>query len=148
MDGKFSSFPRSFARGASMKETIDPVVLIVGEDSEFVYLIQRYVAQQGCQTLIARPEPETVELIRQKTPHAILIDIESHPATGWDILETLKQDRDTSEIPIVICSWLDEAARSLQAGATAHLRKPVMYKDVSTALANAGIVAGVQAAES
>jgi len=124
-----------------MKDEPDTVVMIVGEDSEFVYLMQRYVTQQGCHTLVARPDPEMIDVVRRRSPQAILIDVESSQATGWDALKKLKADIATQDIPVVICSWLDETARSLQEGAMAHLRKPVMYEDVSAALTDAGVQA-------
>ena len=92
-------------------------------------------------------DPKAVDVVRNKTPQAILIDVESPQATGWDVLKTLKADCATQDVPIVICSWLDEKARSLQAGAVAHLRKPVMYDDVSAALTEAGVQASVHPGE-
>jgi CheY-like chemotaxis protein len=71
-----------------------------------------------------------------------LMDVESPSAQGWDILRMLKVDPDTRDIPVVICSWLDDEAHSLKEGAEAHLRKPVMYDDIVTALRDVGIRIG------
>lgn len=122
-----------------MKDQADPVIMIVGEDSEFVYLMQRYISQRGCQSLATRPDPRTVDVARAKVPLAILIDVESPKAAGWEVLKRLKADRTTQEIPIVVCSWLDEQTHSLQEGAVAYLRKPIMYDDLSTVLTQAGV---------
>jgi len=125
-----------------MDSTMAPKVMIVGEDTEFIYLMQRYVSQGGYHTFVARPNPEMVDLVRQEVPLCILMDVESPSAHGWDILRMLKADPDTRDIPVVICSWLDEEARCLREGAEAHLRKPVMYDDIWATLKDAGVHVG------
>jgi CheY-like chemotaxis protein len=125
-----------------MDGTTAPKVMIVGEDTEFAYLIQRYVNQGGYHAFVARPNPGTVDLARQEVPLCILMDVESPSAHGWDMLRMLKLDPGTRDIPVVICSWLDEEARCLKEGAEAHLRKPVMYDDILSTLRDIGVRAG------
>jgi CheY-like chemotaxis protein len=120
-----------------MRDPAAPTVIIVGEDSEFVYLMQRYVSQGGYHVFVVEPNPGTVDAARQKTPAAILIDVESPKAKGWDILRALQADLVTRDIPVVVCSWLDEELRSVKEGATAYLRKPVMYDELLSALTDA-----------
>lgn len=125
-----------------MTDATVPVVMIVGDDSEFTYLMQRYVSQRGCHVLVAHPNPGTVDTVRQEKPTAIVIDVEFPKAAGWDVLRMLRADQGTQDIPVVVCSWLDDEARSLEEGANAHLRKPVMYSDVLEALVEAGVPMG------
>jgi CheY-like chemotaxis protein len=124
---------------ALMKDATVPTVVIIGEAPEFVYLMQRYVSQGGYHTCVMRPNTVTLDAVRQEGPICILVDVESPRAKGWDVLRMLKADLDTRHIPVVICSWLDEEARCLEEGATAHMRKPVMYDDVLSILAEAGL---------
>ncbi|MBN1580615.1 MAG: response regulator [Anaerolineae bacterium] len=114
-------------------------MMIVGDDSKFIYLIQRYVLQMGYRIAVTYPNPPIVDIVRHEKPAAILIDIESTQPVGWDVVRMLRADNRTQNIPIVICSWLDDKTRSLEEGADTHLRKPVMYSDVFDALAAAGV---------
>jgi CheY-like chemotaxis protein len=50
------------------------------------------------------------------------------------VLETLKATPVTRDIPVIIVSILDEAARGLEAGAVEYLTKPVSRDDLTTAL--------------
>ena len=50
------------------------------------------------------------------------------------MLETLKAAPLTREIPVIIVSILDEAARGLAAGAMEYLTKPVSRDDLTAAL--------------
>jgi hypothetical protein len=38
------------------------------------------------------------------------------------------------KIPVIACSWQDESARGLAAGAAVYLRMPIVYTDFETAL--------------
>jgi CheY-like chemotaxis protein len=115
-------------------------VMIVGDDSDFNYLMQRYVRQSGYQMAIAHPGEKVLKLAKRKRPTVIILEIDPPKTVGWDMLQALKADPDTHDIPVVICSWADERTRGLAEGATAYLRKPVLYGDFLKALADAGQV--------
>lgn len=44
---------------------------------------------------------------------------------GWELLLELKQLPSTREIPVVICSVLDEPAVAIALGAAVYLQKPI-----------------------
>lgn len=114
-------------------------IMIIGHDSDFSYLMQRYVRQSGHHTVIAGLYDETVALARQTKPAAIVLEVDVQEPAGWGVLQTLKADQATHDIPIVLCSWRDERARSVAEGADAFLRKPVMYKDFLATLSKVGV---------
>jgi CheY-like chemotaxis protein len=53
---------------------------------------------------------------------------------GWDVLQALKADPSTCEIPVLICSALREEKRSIAQGADGYLQKPILYEDFLAAL--------------
>jgi CheY-like chemotaxis protein len=120
-----------------MDRATAPTVMIVGDDSDFSYLMQRYVRQSGYQMTIAHPGEKALKLAKQKRPAVIVLEIDPPETVGWDMLQALKADPDTHNIPVVICSWADERTRGLAEGAAGYLRKPVLYGDFLRALADA-----------
>jgi CheY-like chemotaxis protein len=125
-----------------MNQVAASTIMIVGDDADFSYLMQRYVRQSGHRMLIAGPGEQVVALARQNKPAAIVLEADRPETTIWNVLRTLKADQLTCDIPVVICSWRDEEARSLAEGADGYLRKPVMYEDFLVTLAEAGIDSG------
>ena len=123
-----------------MDDVIAPAIMVIGNDSDFSYLMQRYARQSGHQIVIARPGEEALTLARRERPMVIVLETDVPERAGWDTLRALKADQATRDIPVVICSWLDKEARSLAEGAAGYLRKPVLYRDFLTALACAGQV--------
>ena len=119
-----------------MDDAAAPRIMIIGDDSDFSYLMQRYVRQSGCQMLVADLSDDTLASARREKPQAIVLEADSPEARGWEMLRALKADAITCDIPVVVCTWPDERSRSLAEGAADHLRKPVLYDDFMAALVN------------
>ena len=69
----------------------------------------------------------------------IFLDLMLPEMSGWEILRDLQADSATRDIPVILCSGLNEVEEGLEAGAAACLRKPVYYQDFLDALRQAGI---------
>ena len=63
---------------------------------------------------------------------------------GWEAVRALRADRETCNIPVIICSWLQEADVRCTGGEVAgHLQKPeLLYEDFEAALRKAGVEVG------
>jgi CheY-like chemotaxis protein len=53
---------------------------------------------------------------------------------GWQVLKELKQDPDTRNIPILICSILQEEEKGYNLGASEYLVKPFLQDDLINAI--------------
>ncbi|HEY2982133.1 MAG TPA: response regulator, partial [Anaerolineales bacterium] len=53
---------------------------------------------------------------------------------GWQVLNSLKGDEKTREIPVVICSIVEEQDRGFSLGAADYLVKPILEEDLVEAL--------------
>jgi CheY-like chemotaxis protein len=116
------------------------VVMIIGADSDFTYLMQYYARKSGRQAVVSLPDKDALTLAIREQPGVIVLEGDSGEAAGWDVLQTLRADTATCHIPIVVCSWLDQGTSRLAEGSTCYLQKPVLYEDFLTALANVGCV--------
>ena len=66
-----------------------------------------------------------VNLAKQHHPFAITLDIIMPTQDGWQTLAQLKQDPETSAIPVIIISTLDEKNLGISLGAVDYLEKPI-----------------------
>src|SRR5690349_18017907 len=103
-----------------------PVVLIVEDDANSLYMMERYTRSSGCDPLCTTRGEKALELARQKQPDVILLDIGLPDILGWEVLQVLRADPTTSHIPIIICTAhpVAEEARAANAG---YLHKPIYY---------------------
>ena len=68
-----------------------------------------------------------IELARDKSPDLILSDISMSQPNGYEVLEALKQDPRTSNIPFLFLTGLIDQVKmqlSMEQGAVACLEKP------------------------
>lgn len=109
-------------------------IMIIGSDAHFLYLMQRYVRRSAHQITSANPVDDWLEMVKCEKPVAIVLEVDLPETIGWRILQTLTTDPEVREIPVIICSWLDEEKRGLAEGAATYLRMPILYEDFEAAL--------------
>ena len=110
------------------------VVVIIDDDRSSLDLLSAYLTGTGLRVVRARDGDEGLSEVHRLHPAAVVLDIRLPGTNGWTVLETLKATPLTREIPVIIVSILDEAARGLEAGAVEYLTKPVSRDDLTTAL--------------
>ena len=118
-----------------MDQTAKKLIMIVGRNSHFSYLLQRFVSTSAHRVLPVNLSDDVLSLARCEKPVAIVLEVNTPDTTGWQTLRILKSDPETGRIPVMVCSWLDESARSLIEGADVYLRMPILHKDFGAALA-------------
>jgi len=117
-----------------------PLVLVVEDDRSSLDLLTAYLEGTGIEVAKARDGDEGLSRARLSRPSAILLDIRLPGMDGWELLRTLKSDRSTAAIPVIVVSIVDERSRGLALGAAAYLAKPVSRDDLLAALAGVGVV--------
>ena len=117
-----------------MDQTSNNRIIVAGGDSNFSYLMQRYVSRCAHKIIYANLGEDLIELARCQKPAAIILEVDRPETIGWQLLHNLKVDQETVEIPVIICSWLEEETLALDQGANAYLRMPILYSDFETTL--------------
>lgn len=118
-----------------MDEIANKRIMIVGMDSHFSYLLQRFVRKSAHRVISVNLGDDVVSLAKDENPVAIVLEVDMPETVGWQTLRTLKSDPEAGRIPVIVCSWQDESARGLAEGADVYLRMPFLYEEFGTALA-------------
>jgi signal transduction histidine kinase/CheY-like chemotaxis protein/putative methionine-R-sulfoxide reductase with GAF domain len=101
------------------------VVLIIDDDETVRSLMERHIAQDGIEVVTAKDGTEGLKLARELNPAVITLDVLMPGADGWQVLRELKADSALSEIPVVMCTILDEKNKGYALGAADYMNKPV-----------------------
>lgn len=116
---------------------------VVAEENLFILrLLQRYAERNELDILPVQVGQDVLDLVRQKKPAVIVIDPElPGKVRGWEVIRLLREDDQTHQIPVIACTWMDEASLAEMAGAVSgRLQKPeIHYKDFVGALRKAGV---------
>jgi DNA-binding response OmpR family regulator len=105
-------------------------VCIIAEADPFIAkLLLRFVEECGFHAMHTQIGKEIIHMARNARPDVIILDPEL-PGTlrGWDVIEQLKGDVNTLDIPIILCSWheeLDVVSRIGELGG--YLHKPDLH---------------------
>ncbi|WP_319777981.1 response regulator [Maridesulfovibrio sp.] len=110
-----------------------PTILIVDDEPFNLEFLEIVLLQQGYNILTATNGRSGRKLAEQKKPDLILLDIMMPDETGFECATVLRLSPETSEIPIIFLSALDDdsnTSRGYDAGAVDFIVKPFIYKDV------------------
>jgi HAMP domain-containing protein/signal transduction histidine kinase/CheY-like chemotaxis protein len=128
--------PQPEARGDyGLTRPGDRVLLIVERDPVFADILLQTAHDQGLKALIVPRGEMALPLARTAQPVAITLDLSLPDLHGLAVLEQLKGDARTREIPVHVISG-DEGGLGSARGAVACLKKPVSKKDLDEAFAN------------
>jgi CheY-like chemotaxis protein len=113
-----------------------PAALIVEDDMTCVYLWQRYMKRSGFRAISTQEGKGALDMARRERPDLVVLDVMLPDMDGWEVLQALKADPSTCDIPVLICSALREEKRSMAKGADGYLQKPILYEDFLAALSS------------
>jgi signal transduction histidine kinase/DNA-binding response OmpR family regulator len=105
-----------------------PLVLVIEDDPKAIDLLRIYLAEAGYAVETARDGEEGLNKAKQLSPSAIILDVLLPKVDGWDFLKEIKANSDTSRIPVIITSIVDQKGRGFALGAAEYLVKPFKKK--------------------
>lgn len=104
-----------------------PRVLIVDDEPFNVDYLEQELEDSNYEILIAVNGREAVEKIRSESPDVVLLDIMMPIMDGFSVLDEVKADPATRNIPIIVISAnndLQNMVKGIQKGAEDYLPKP------------------------
>jgi signal transduction histidine kinase/DNA-binding response OmpR family regulator len=110
------------------------IVLAIDDDPDVIYLLKENLGEAGYQVVGALDGQGGLRKARELQPFAITLDILMPGKDGWQVLQELKTDVATRDIPVIILSIVDKRAFGYQLGATDYLIKPLDGEAVLAAL--------------
>ncbi|MER7250488.1 GAF domain-containing protein [Kribbella sp. NPDC000426] len=113
-------------------------VVVIEDDRPSLDLITAYLSGRALKVTIAGDGQSGLDAVRRVRPAAVLLDIRLPGIDGWAVLQALKAEEATRNIPVVIVSIVDERSRGAALGAAEYLVKPVSREALLRALRAVG----------
>ncbi len=110
-------------------------LLVVDDNEGFPDLFRRYLTGYNWQIIGVTNGTEARQIISETPPTVIALDVMMPGEDGWEFLTALKGNKDLQNLPIIVCSVLNEPQLALELGAVAYLPKPVTQQALLEALA-------------
>jgi signal transduction histidine kinase/CheY-like chemotaxis protein len=101
-----------------------PLVLVIDDDDRALDIASVELSEAGYRAHVANSGARGVELARSLRPDVIVLDIIMPGMDGWSVLQVLREDPSTSEIPVIVASFLDKVAKSGGMNIRGWMNKP------------------------
>lgn len=112
-------------------------VLVIDDESVVGTVLRYAVAGAGHEVVMAEGGRSGIDMARSAHPDLIVLDLMMPAVSGYDVLETLRHDDATREVPILVLTAVvmsRERERCLSEGADMVMTKPFDPKDVAEAV--------------
>ncbi len=113
--------PRYSEAGRELTNTI----IIIEDDPLTLKLYRHLFENNGFSVFTASYGNEALPLVIQHNPSLIILDIMLPDISGWDVLQRLKKNEKTADIPVVVISVLSEKEKAISLGAIDYVQKPI-----------------------
>jgi PAS domain S-box-containing protein len=110
------------------------LILAIDDDPQVISLYERYLGTQGYFVVPLTDPTKARERILELKPYAVTLDIMMPHVDGWTVLTSLKADPATRQVPVVICSIIEQTDKGFNLGAADYLVKPILEEDLVHAI--------------
>ena len=103
-------------------------ILIIDDSNTNVVLLEAILKSKGYKTLTALCVKEAMEILKKQKPSLIFLDLLMPEISGFDFLQSVKEDPSLQKIPIVVVSALSDEVNieeSMKLGAMEFISKPI-----------------------
>jgi len=98
---------------------------VIEDDLDCAELLSQSVTRAGYQVRIATDGITGLKMARELVPAVILLDVMMPGMDGWRVLREIRADEKVADVPIIVCSIVDNRPLGYQLGASGYLLKPV-----------------------
>jgi len=104
-------------------------VFVIDDDPIFLEMMGEILRDEQYQPVLHSTGHDAFAAVRERQPDIVLLDVRlEHPESGWIILDLLRLDRATAQIPVILCTgdleFLRQAEDHLREVGCCILQKP------------------------
>ena len=111
-------------------------VLVVDDSKLVIIMIKKYLAPDGHQIMQAGSGQEALDLLASgEKPDVILLDVVMEEMDGFELIEKIKSNPKTQDIPTLFVTSLDKASdinKGLELGAEDYVIKPFTASELQS----------------
>jgi CheY-like chemotaxis protein len=90
-----------------------PRVVVINDTEEILELFDDILSEMGCEVVLMSYAPDDLRRIENEKPDLVVIDfvLGGREFMGWQLLQKLRMNRDTQEVPIIACTAAAQQVR-------------------------------------
>jgi len=122
-----------------VENRIPATILIVEDDLDIADMLNAYFNVQGYRILTVNWGEDCLKLCQQEIPDIIILDIRLPDLDGFEVVQRLKNNRKTQDIPIIFLTELrhrEDRLRGLSLGVEDYITKPFDFQELRLKIRN------------
>lgn len=111
-----------------MEKFLNSRILVVDDEPANIFFLKGILAGEGYKVITASSGMECLEILNDTRPDVILLDIMMPVITGIEVLEKIKKNENTRNIPVIMVTAKTESTdveEALDKGAVEYIKKPI-----------------------
>jgi CheY-like chemotaxis protein len=105
------------------------LLLVIDDNEALVDLLDRYLDGMDYRVVAATDPVDGLRLCHELKPEAVLLDVMMPDIDGWELLQRIRNNPRTADIPVIICTVFNDAELAYSLGASRFLPKPVVREE-------------------
>lgn len=103
--------------------------MVVDDEIAICVIVKKILEKVGYEVTTVENSMRAWEMLKVLRPEVIVMDIMMPHMNGWELLEKIRHNPPTKEIPVIMLTALcahEDKFKSLEKGANYHLKKPII----------------------
>ena len=108
-------------------------ILVIDDENDILLIIKSALHEEGFDVTTANNGYDGLALAEDASPDLIILDIMMPEMDGFEVLQQLKENEKTAQIPVVILTGMsskDKIREALNKGIDYYIVKPFEYRDL------------------
>lgn len=108
-------------------------ILVVEDDPDIMRILTHALTAAGYQVVPAYGGEDAIRKVKAQKPDLVLTDLAMPKVSGVEVIESIKRDPDTQQIPVIAVTahvWDGIAQSAGQVGCDGYISKPFNAKHV------------------
>ena len=87
-------------------------IVVVNDNPDFLELVETLLSDENYNVRVCQFGDQAYRFIKDEMPELLILDVRMVGVDEWQVLDMVKLDPDTSQIPVIVCS---AAVREIEA---------------------------------
>ncbi|MUG97421.1 response regulator [Scytonema sp. UIC 10036] len=110
----------------------DKTILVVDDDAHIRELLRQELETEGYTVREAKDGMDAIAQVKIAQPDLVILDVMMPQINGFDVAAVLKNNPQTTAIPIIILSIIEDKERGYRLGIDRYLTKPIHKEELLT----------------
>lgn len=114
-----------------------PKILVVEDNESSREMLSRRLKRKGFSVMAAEDGEQGYAMARSKSPDLVLMDISLPGINGWEVIELLKSEPHTRDIPLIVLTahaLVNDRAKADEVGCDGYFSKPIDFQNLLDAI--------------